>query len=117
MKISILGQKFKRENNQTYCIILAGIRDNNGTIIPNSYKRFVGIAKCCSEDKYDFNIGKKLSLARAELKMFDYFDRRAINVRKIAQDMIKDYEELSNKAVKQYYHNVKYIKDIVSKIK
>lgn len=117
MKISILQQKFKRTNNQTCCIILACIKDNNGIVIPNSHKRFIGIAKCCSEDNYDFNIGKKLSLARAELKMFDYFDKRTIAIRRIAQDMIKDSEELSNKAVKQYYHNVKYIKDIISKIK
>lgn len=116
MKISILEQKFKRINNQTCCIILACIKDNNGKTIPNSYKRFIGIAKCCPEDKYDINIGKKLSLARAELKMFNHFDKKAINVRIIATDMIKYYEELSNKAVKQYYHNVKYIKDIISKL-
>lgn len=117
MKISILEQTFKRNNNKTCCVIIAGIRDNNGKIIPTSLKKFIGISKCCSEDKYDFNIGKKLSLARAELKMFNHFDKKAITIRNIAKDMIKDSEELSNKATKQYYHNIKYIKDIISKIK
>lgn len=117
MKISILEQSFKRNRNETHCIIIAGIRDNNGEIIPTSLKRFIGISKCCSEDKYDFNIGKKLSLARAELKMFNYFDKKAITIRKIAKDVIKDSEELSNKASKQYYHNIQYIKNIISKIK
>lgn len=117
MKISILSQKFKRINNQTCCIILACIKDNNGVIIRNSYKKFVGTAKCCSEDKYDFNIGKKLSLARAELKAFNHFDKEAIYIRRIATNIIKDSEELSNKAVKQYYHNIHYIKDIISKMK
>ena len=117
MKISILEQTFKRNNNQTCCIIIAGIRDNNGEIIPSSPAKFIGIAKCCPGDKYDFNIGKKLSLARAELKMFNYFDKKAIKLRKVSEEVINDSKELSNKAAKQYYHNIQYIKDIISKIK
>ena len=117
MKISILEQTFKRNNNQTYCIIVAGIRDNNGEIIPSSPAKFVGMAKCCPGDKYDFNIGKKLSLARAELKAFDYFDKKAIKLINTCEEIINESKELSDKAAKQYYHNIQYIKDIISKIK
>ena len=42
MKISILSQKFKRINNQTCCIILACIKDNNGVIIRMGYSNDLG---------------------------------------------------------------------------
>ena len=117
MKLSILEQNFKRIGSETRCVIIVGIRDNDGVLIPSSPTKFIGVAKCCPEDNYDFSIGKKLSLARAELKAFNHFDKKAIAIRKIAKDMIKDSEELSNKVAKQYYHNIQYIKDIISKIK
>ena len=117
MKLTVLSQSFKRVKNETHATIVVALLDSNGNGVEGSRKIFKGVAKCCPEDTYDFNIGKKIALARAELKAYDCFDKIAINIRKSAKDVIKDYEELSNKVVKQYYHNVKYIKDIISKIK
>lgn len=114
MKLSVLSQDFTRDKFNTYCCILVALKDKDGNIIKPSAKRFVGVARCCPEDTFNFAIGKKISLARAELKAFDYFDRKLTEMQVIADNLVNEAKQLRDKLFKQYCHNNKYIKDIVS---
>lgn len=114
MKLSILNTEFKRHKFETICKITVVLIDNNGTKIRASEKQFVGVAKCCPEDIYDFNIGKKIALARAELKAFDYHDKRMATIINGSKKIINDAKEFSNKLAKQYYHNINYLKRLTT---
>ena len=67
MKITILKQDIKRFKNQTVAFLEVALTDNNITTGKTAVK---GIARCCPEDEYNFNIGKRIALARAEIKAY-----------------------------------------------
>ena len=113
MKVTILHQEYKRHKNTTFCIIETILKDNNGNLVPNSTRQFTGIAKCCPEDEYDYNIGKKLALARAEMKAFDYFDRKSIMFQKVTDKVLTETKEFRDKLFKQYNHNFHYIAKLI----
>ena len=114
MKLSILKTEFKRNKFETICKITVLVIDSNGRKVKNSLRTFTGIAKCCPEDVYDFNIGKKIALARAELKAFDYHDKRMVDIINGSKKILNDAKEFSNKLAKQYYHNVNYLKRLTT---
>ena len=113
MKISIIEQKVRRDKNTTYVTIYTCLKDNDGEII-NSRKRFCGIAKCCPEDKFDYNFGKKIALARAEMKAINFYDKYLGKVYLEMKKHLVDIEDTRAKLFDQYNHNDNYIKKLVS---
>ena len=113
MKISIIKQKFRRDKNNTYVTICTCLRNDNGPVV-DSGKTFYGIAKCCPEDKFDYNFGKKIALARAEMKAINFYDKYLGKVYLEMKKHLVDIEDTRAKLFDQYNHNDNYIKKLVS---
>ena len=117
MKITVLNQEIKRFKNQTVatiftCITLESKKSGRKKrVFP---KRFKAFATCSSEDKYDFNIGRKIALARAEIKAYNYYTRLLIDLNDMHQTIATDCVNLYDKLRKQIRHNIEYIEDIIS---
>lgn len=118
MKITILKQDIKRFKNQTVATILTCItikNKNSGkkkTILP--VKTFKAYANCSSEDEYNFNIGRRIALARAEIKAYDYYKKLLVDLNSVHQTIATDCANLYDKLRKQIKHNKEYIGDIIS---
>lgn len=110
MKITIIKQDIKRFKNQTVAFLEVALTDGNNVIDEISVK---GIAKCNPEDEYNFNIGRRIALARAEIKAYKYYKKFLIEVNDYYQKLATDSADLYDKLRKQISHNKEYIKDII----
>lgn len=111
MKITVLSQEIKRFKNQTVAFLEVALTENNIVIGKTAVK---GIAKCCPEDKYDFNIGRKIALARAEIKAYEYYKKILVDLNHMHQTIATSSANLYDKLRKQISHNKEYIEDIIS---
>ncbi len=111
MKITVLGQKIKRFKHQTVAFLEVALTDGNNILDELSVK---GIAKCNPEDDYNFNIGRRIALARAEIKAYKYYKKFLIEVNDYYQRLATDSANLYDKLRKQISHNKEYIGDIIS---
>lgn len=117
MKITVIKQDIKRFKNQTVATIFTCIKVQNKksgkkkTIYP---KMFKATANCSPEDEYNFNIGRKIALARAELKAYNYYTKLLVDLNDIHQTIATDSADLYDKLRKQISHNKEYIEDIIS---
>ena len=111
MKITVLSQEIKRFKNKTIAFLEVALTNNN-TIIDKTVVN--GIAKCCPEDEYNFKIGKRITLARAEIKAYKYFKPYLSNIAELYK-IISDKAHIAEiKLGEQIAHNKKYIEDIIS---
>ena len=111
MKITVLSQEIKRFKNETVAFLEVALTDGNNVIDETSVK---GIAKCNPEDEYNFNIGRRIALARAEIKAYKYFKPYLKNVAELYK-IISDNAHIAEvKLGEQIAHNKKYIEDIIS---
>ena len=82
---------------------------NNKSII--TQKTFIGKAICSEDDKFDFEIGKRIALAKAELKLYNYIGKRSTKAIKLITKNLKDFESFRDFAAEQVKHNEKYLKE------
>ena len=113
MKIRVIEESCKRVKNKTIVRIITSIRYNDNTLMPSSVQCFEGVAKCY-DDKYDYKIGRRIALARAEIKAYKYYKNVLIELNDIYQTLATDSAKLYDKIRKQISHNKEYIGDIVS---
>lgn len=111
MKITVLSQEIKRFKSQTVAFLEVALTDGNNVIDETSVK---GIAKCNPEDEYNFNIGRKIALARAEIKAYKYFKPYLKNVAELYKVISEKSSLMVNKLENQIAHNQEYIKDVIS---
>lgn len=111
MKITVLSQEIKRFKNQTVAFLEVGLTDNNVIFDKISV---TGTAKCNPEDDYNFNIGRRIALARAEIKAYKYYKNFLIEFNDCYQRLATDSANLYDKLRKQISHNKEYIEDIIS---
>ena len=71
MKLRVLKTEIKRSKNVTTCFLTVDL-NNNGETSGCTMKTFVASARC-HDEPYDFKTGKRLSLARAEIKAYKYY--------------------------------------------
>ena len=117
MKITVLKQDIKRFKNQTVATIFTCITLENkksGKKKKIFLKTFKAYANCSSEDEYNFNIGRRIALARAEIKAYKYYKNVLIELNDIYQTLATDSAALYDKIRKQISHNKEYIEDIIS---
>ena len=112
MKLRVLKTEIKRSKNITTCYLTVALNDN-GRIVEPSIKTFIGEAKC-HDEPYDYKTGKRISLARAEIKAYKYFKESMKNAINISKRFYDESSELHDKLEKQINHNRIYLKDIVS---
>ena len=111
MKITVLSQEIRRFKNQTVAFLEIALTNDNLVIHKTAVK---GIAKCCPEDEYNFKIGKRIALARAEIKAYNYYAKFLTDLNDIHQIIATDCANLYDKLRKQVRHNREYIGDIIS---
>lgn len=109
MKITVLKQDIKRYKNRTIAFLEVALIDNNVRLEEISV---TGIARCCPEDKYDFKIGKRIALARAEIRAYKYFKKFLVGFNDCYQRLATDSADLYDKLRKQISHNKEYIENI-----
>lgn len=111
MKITILKQDIKRFKNKTIAFLEVALTNNNVIFGKISV---TGTARCCPEDEYNFKIGKRIALARAEIKAYKYYKNFLIELNDVYQTLATDSAALYDKLRKQISHNKEYIGDIIS---
>ena len=111
MKITVLNQEIKRFKNQTVAFLEVALIECNTLIDKTAVK---GIAKCCPEDEYNFNIGRRIALARAEIKAYKYFKPYLKNVSVVNKIISEKASLMVDKLERQIAHNKEYIGDIIS---
>lgn len=111
MKLKVLKTEIKRSKNVTTCFLTVAL-NNNGEI-SKSTKTFVASAHC-HDELYDFKTGKRIALARAEIKAYKYYKKCLKDAMNISKIVYKKSSELHDKLEKQITHNKVYLKDIVS---
>ena len=79
-------------------------------IIARSYD-IVGVAKCHKDDKFDFEIGKRVALAKAELKLYKKIKSLIEPTRNNLIDYVEELDNYVNFANKQIEHNTEYLKE------
>lgn len=72
-------------------------------------KTFVGKAKLIDGETFDFEIGKKISLTKAEIKAYAFYERVLRNVVKRFVKKIEDYNNTMFFYNKVIEHNTKYL--------
>lgn len=112
MKVRVLKTEIKRSKNITTCYLTVALNDD-GKIVKPSIKTFIGEAKCHGEP-YDFKTGKRIALARAEIKAYKYFKESMDSAMKVSIKFYEETSKLYNKLVNQIAHNKNYLKDIVA---
>jgi hypothetical protein len=117
MKITVIKQDIKRFKNQTVATIFTCIKLENKktgkkkTAFPKCFK---ATANCSPEEEYNFNIGRRIALARAEIKAYNYYIKLLIDLNDAYQTIATDCSDLYDKLRKQVKHNKEYIEDIIS---
>lgn len=111
MKITVLSQEIRRFKNQTVAFLEVALTNNNTIIDKTAVK---GTARCCPEDEYNFNIGKRIALARAEIKAYEYYKKILVDLNYMHQTIATSSADLYDKLRRQISHNKEYIGDIIS---
>lgn len=114
MKIRVIKEKSKRHKNKTIVGIITSIRTDDNVLVPSSVRYFEGVAKCLDEDKYNYEIGKKIALARAEIKAFKYYSKILKGFANKHKHLYESSTELYTKLDTQIAHNKTYISNIIS---
>lgn len=112
MKVRVLNTEIKRSKNTTTCYLTVALNDDR-RIVKTSIKTFTGVAKC-HDEPYDFKTGKRIALARAEIKAYKWFKKGIKNTINISKKLYEESSELHNKLINQIAHNKIYLKDIVA---
>lgn len=110
MKITVLNQNIKRFGKTTIAFLEVALTDNNVRLDETSV---TGTARCCPEDEYNFKIGKRIALARAEIRAYKYYKKFLIEFNDFHQKLATDSADLYDKLRKQIKHNKEYIEDII----
>ena len=114
MKIRVIKEKSKRHKNKTIVGIITSVRTDDNVLVPSSVEYFEGVARCLDEDKYNYEIGKKIALARAEIKAFKYYSKKLKSFANKYKHLYESSTELYTKLDRQIAHNKEYISDIIS---
>ena len=108
MKCKYVKVTYQVNDKVTKCFLCVDICDN-GEVFEG--KTYIGKAVCSDDDKFDFETGKRIALAKAELKLYNYIGKNTTKVIKLINKDLKDFESFRDFAIKQIEHNEKYLKE------
>lgn len=74
-------------------------------------KTYIGKSTCSNDDKFDFEIGKRIALAKAELKLYNWIQKHITKVLQIVTEDLMDFEKFRQFAIEQVKHNEEYLKE------
>ena len=103
-------------DNKTFvkCILKTELTDNKekDKVTPMPLPPFIGIAKLHKEDKFDYQIGCRIALAKAERIAYKRISKILAKEYKNLSDLINDLDNFIFKAESMVKHNTEYIKNI-----
>ena len=111
IKISIKDTRYSVHNNIIICYLYVAV---NASLV-DDYDRartFTGQTTCLATDKFDFEKGKRIALAKAELKAYDFVLRYVKNLSCEYKKRVQICDAFEKKATKQIKHNIAYIKEL-----
>ena len=114
MKITVLSQEIKRFKNETVAFLEVALTDGNNVIDETSVK---GIAKCNPEDEYNFNIGRRIALARAEIRAYKYYEKFLVEFNDFHQKLATDSADLYDKLTRDQIYDALSDYNIYDKLK
>ena len=94
--------------NVTYCSLIVSVVDEGNCL---ETKKFVGKATCNKDDKFDFEIGKRVALAKAELKLHKKIKSLIESTRNNLVDYVEELDNYITFTNKQIEHNTEYLKE------
>lgn len=94
--------------NVTYCSLIISIVDEGNCL---ETKKFVGKATCNKDDNFDFEIGKRIALAKAENKLYTYVTKHCTKIVENMTNDLKIVENFRDFAIEQVKHNTEYLKE------
>ena len=108
MKCKYVKVTYQVNDKVTKCFLHVNICDN-GEIWER--KTYIGKTICSDDDKFDFEIGKRIALAKAELKLYNYIEKHTTKIIKSITEDRRDFVRFKDFAVKQVKHNKKYLEE------
>lgn len=108
MKCKYVKVTYQVNDKITKCILRVEIHDNGELF---EIKTCVGKAVCSNDDKFDFEIGKRIALAKAELKLYNHIEKHTTKVIKSINEDLMDFEKFRQFAIEQVKHNKKYLEE------
>ena len=117
MKIVVKEITYQVKGNKVSCKIDYIIKNNVIQRINNVNQTAFGVAICNNEDKFDFDKGAKIALAKAERNAYKDMSKVIKRKMKFAQSIIDDSKSFIEKANKIIIHNGEYIHNIANDIK
>lgn len=108
MKCKYVKVTYQVNDKVTKCFLRVNICDN-GEVWER--KTYVGKTICSNDDKFDFEIGKRIALAKAELKLYNWIGKHTTKVIKSINEDLKEFENFRDFAIKQVKHNEEYLKE------
>ena len=108
MKCKYIKITYQVNDKITKCFLRVNICDNDKVWETRIYE---GKAICSNDDKFDFEIGKRIALAKAELKLYNHIEKHTAKVIKSINENLKDFESFKDFAIEQVKHNEKYLEE------
>lgn len=108
MKCKYVDVKYIVQNKRTTCILTIDFIDEGEVVASEEFK---GVAVCLDEDDFDFEIGKRIALAKAENKLYIYVRKRMNKIIDFLNKRLTNYSNFLNFATDQITHNTKYLEE------
>lgn len=116
MKIVVREVTYQVKGNKISCKMDYIIKNSVIPRINNLNQTAFGSAICHNEDKFDFNKGAKIALAKAERCAYEDVSRAMKRKIKLAKSIITDGESFIKKADRIVNHNGEYIHCVANDI-
>lgn len=119
IKLSIVDTKYE-SNGKTYvkCILTCYLIHNQINIkqpLSKFVSKFVGEAVLKDDDKFDYQIGSKIALAKAERKAYKVISKILKEEYEDLFNLVKDLDNFIYKSESIVKHNTEYIKKLSNK--
>ena len=116
MKILVREVTYQVKGNKISCRMDYIIKNSVIPRINNTNLTAFGVAICHNEDKFDFDKGAKIALAKAERYAYKDVSKTMKRKIKLAKSVIIDSESFIKKADKIINHNGEYIHCVANDI-
>lgn len=110
MKLIVTDTSYMIKDNIVKCYIKYHVKFKDGK--KSSEYKTLGTAKCNKDDKFDFEIGKKIALARAESKAYKVNKKVCNDIINNCENRLKELIPFRDKAIGCIEHNKEYIANI-----
>ena len=108
MKCQYVKITYQVNDKITKCFLRVNICDNGNLFETRTY---IGKSTCSNDDKFDFEIGKRIALAKAELKLYNRIQKYTTRIIKDINEDLMDFEKFRQFAIEQVKHNKKYLEE------